>query len=408
MKNKINPIIVFIFSIILIACSSRNDVTIKVTNPTNLDLKDAVVRASLTGNQKYFNLISDDKEIPYQIINSGNDNQIEFVTDLSPNEVKVFHLKEIKADEMKSFAPRTHAELSAKTGDVYIDKRFRGDKFVKVTHLKVPPIHTDHDALFKFEGPGWESEKVGYRFYLDWRNATDIFGKKKNQLILDQVGTHDTVAKDDSYHSMQEWGMDIFKVGSSLGIGSIGMWANDKVNMVSKTDSVICSIPYTGPIEAKINTDYYGWQVGDKKYDLNSDFTITAGSRLTKSEIQISPNADNIVTGLAKHENTELIKSNYKEGWNYLALYGKQSLADNEDQLGIVVFYPADKLINLSEDALSHIVELKPLNGKVTYYFAAAWVQEENGIKNIVEFKKYLETTIQTLNNPVIVEIKEK
>ena len=406
MQNKIKYILVFMVSTILIACSSGNDITIKVTNPTNLTLKDAVVTTSLNSNQGYFTLISNDEEIPYQIIKSGSDNHIEFVTNLNPNEVKVFQLKEINSDQMKSFEPRTYAELSMKPGNVYYDKRFRGDKFVKVPHLKVPAIHTDHDALFKYEGPGWESEKVGYRFYLDWRNATDIFGKKKNQLILDQVGTHDTVAKDDSYHSMQEWGMDIFKVGSSLGIGSIGMWANDKVNMVSKTDSVICSIPYTGPIEAKVNTKYFGWQVGDNKYDLNSSFTITAGSRLTKSEIQISNNADNIVTGLAKYENTELIKSNYKDGWNYLALYGKQTLVNDNDKLGIVVFYNSNELIELFDDTISYIVKLKPNKGNVIYYFAAAWEQEENGIKNIQEFKKYLEATIQILNNPVTVETK--
>jgi hypothetical protein len=275
-----------------------------------------------------------------------------------------------------------------------------------VNYLKVPAIHTDHDALFKYEGPGWESEKVGYRFYLDWRNATDIFGKKKNQLILDQVGIHDTVAKDDSYHSMQDWGMDIFKVGSSLGIGSIGMWAEDKVNMVSKTDSVICSIPYTGPIEAKVNTKYYGWQVGDNKYYLNSSFSISAGSRLTKCELEISNNAENIVTGLAKYDKTELIKSNNKSGWNYLTLYGNQTLVNENDKLGIVVFYDSNDLIELTEDKLSYIIKLKPKEGKVTYYFAAAWEQEENGIKNIDDFKKYLDETLLTLNNPVIVEIK--
>jgi len=406
MKKIIKHIAVFIVSIILIACSSKNDVTIKVTNPTNLNLKDAVVTTSLNSNSEYFSLTYDDNEIPYQIIKSGDVNKIEFVTDLNPNEVKVFHLKEIKPDQIKSFTPRTYAELSVKTGNVYIDKRFRGDKFVKVTHLKVPAIHTDHDALFKYEGPGWESEKVGYRFYLDWRNATDIFGKNKNQLILDQVGTHDTVAKDDSYHSMQDWGMDIFKVGNSLGIGSIGMWANDKVNMVSKTDSIICSIPYTGPIEAKIITDYYGWQVGNKKYDLSSSLSIAAGSRLTKCEINISNTAENIVTGLAKYDKTELIKSNNKNGWNYLALYGNQTLVSDKDKLGIVVFYNSDQLIELSEDELSFIVKLKPDNGKITYYFAAAWEQEENGIKNIDEFKKYLEETVLYLNNPVIVELK--
>jgi hypothetical protein len=71
-----------------------------------------------------------------------------------------------------------------------------------------------------------------------------------------------------------------------------------------------------------------------------------------------------------------------------------------------VVFYKAEDLMGLFEDALSYIVKLKPNNGDVTYYFAAAWEQEENGIKNISEFKKYLDETLITLNNPVIVEIK--
>ena len=184
------------------------------------------------------------------------------------------------------------------------------------------------------------------------------------------------------------------------------MWANDKVYMVSKTDSVVCSIPYTGPIESKVNTKYYGWLVGDSKYDLNSSFSISAGSRLTKCELQISKNAENIVTGLAKYKDTELMKSNSKSGWNYLALYGKQTLVNENDKLGIVVFYKSEDLLELSDDALSYIVKLKPKNGNVSYYFAAAWEQEENGIKNIDEFKKYLEETIQVLNNPVIVEIK--
>jgi len=406
MQNLNLTKLILLVSLFLISCSNENYISIKVTNPTDLRLDDALVSTHINSNSQSFILKSGNEEIPYQIIKSDNENIIKFVTDFNHNETKVFHLEETSNKNVKHFEQRTYAELSMKDGNVYIDKRFRGDKFVKVLHLKVPAIHTDHDALFKYEGPGWESEKVGYRFYLDWRNATDIFGKKYDKLILDQVGTHDTVAKDDSYHSMQEWGMDIFKVGNSLGIGSIGMWANDKVNMVSKTDSVICSIPYTGPIEAKINTHYYGWQVGDKKYDLNSSLTITAGNRLTKSEIQISNNADNIVTGLAKYENTELIKSNYKDGWNYLALYGKQTLVDNEDKLGIVVFYPTNELINSFEDSLSYIVKLKPQNGKVTYYFAAAWEQEENGIRNLEEFKIYLEEIVKVLNNPVIVDLK--
>ena len=77
-----------------------------------------------------------------------------------------------------------------KPTDVYYEKRFRGSEFKSVKRIKVPAIHTDHDALFRYEGPGWESELIGYRFYLDWRNTTDIFGKKINELLLKTVGVN--------------------------------------------------------------------------------------------------------------------------------------------------------------------------------------------------------------------------
>ncbi len=406
MLNRTKLMVLLSVSLLFAACSSQNPTIINITNPTDLSLKDALIETSIDPKLQNILLVSDGEEIPFQLVIEDGKRILKFVTDITSQQTKVIRLEESTGSQTKKFNARTYSELSMKTNNVYFDKRFRGNKFENVTNLKVPAIHTDHDALFKYEGPGWESEKVGYRFYLDWRNATDIFGKKYDKLILDQVGTHDTVAKDDSYHSMQEWGMDIFKVGSSLGIGSIGMWADDKVNMVSKTDSVICSIPYTGPIEATVNTKYYGWQVGDKKYDLNSSFSISAGSRLTKCELQISNDAENIITGLAKYKGTELMKSNFKTGWNYLALYGNQTLVNENDKLGIVVFYKAEDLLELSEDELSYIIKLKPNNGDVTYYFAAAWEQEENGIKNISGFKKYLDETLITLNNPLIVEIK--
>lgn len=399
-------LLLIVISVLFIRCSSDKYLTLSVTNRAEIKITDALVEVPIDSKEQNVILIIDGTEIPNQVIDKNDQQVVKFVTDFNPNESKVFRIEETSDEKSTRYKARTYSELSMKTNNVYFDKRFRGNKFENVTYLKVPSIHTDHDALFKYEGPGWESEKVGYRFYLDWRNATDIFGKKYDKMILDQVGTHDTVAKDDSYHSMQEWGMDIFKVGNSLGIGSIGMWADEKVNMVSKTDSVICSIPYTGPIEAKVNTKYFGWRVGDNKYDLNSSFSISAGSRLTKCELEISENAENIVTGLAKYKGTDLMKSNYKTGWNYLALYGNQTLVNKNDKLGIVVFYNADDLLELSEDELSYIVKLKPNNGNVTYYFAAAWEQEENGIKNITEFKKYLDETLNTLNNPLIVEIK--
>jgi Domain of unknown function (DUF4861) len=387
-----------------ISCSDQRSLKLSVKNQTDLTLSDVFVTAEVDSSLGKVSVYDGKDLIPSQLLVLGGEKKIGFVLNLNPLESKQIVIK--SDNENQEFKSRTYAELSMKPGNVYYNGKFHGDKFVNVTELKVPSIHTDHDALFRYEGPGWESEKVGYRFYLDWRNANDIFGKKVNQLLLANIGVQDTVAQDDSYHSMLDWGMDIFKVGNSLGIGSIGMWHDNKVFMVSKTDSVFCEIPDNGPIVSTVRTSYYGWLVGKKKYDLISALSIAAGSRLTKCNLEISDNPENIVTGLAKYEGTDFIKHTSDAKWAYISLYGNQTLVGPDDKLGIAVFYKRSELENLTEDDLNYVLKLKPVNGKVEYYFCAAWDQEPNGIKNRNEFIQYLDDTLEQLNNLPVVQVK--
>ena len=403
MKTTITISLILVM-ISFISCSDQKSLKLSVTNQTDLTLTDAFVTAEIDSSLGKVSVYDGENLIPSQQLISIGKKEIGFVLNLNALETKTVTIK--PDNENHKFKSRTYAELSMKPGNVYYDGKFHGDKFVNVKELKVPSIHTDHDALFRYEGPGWESEKVGYRFYLDWRNANDIFGKKVNQLLLANIGVHDTVAQDDSYHSMLDWGMDIFKVGNSLGIGSIGMWYDNKVFMVSKTDSVFCEIPDNGPIVSTVRTSYYGWLVGKKKYDLISALSIAAGSRLTKCNLEISDNPENIVTGLAKYEGTDFIKHTSDAKWAYISLYGNQTLVDPDDKLGIAVFYKRNELENLTEDDLNYVLKLKPVNGKVEYYFCAAWDQEPNGIKNRNEFIQYLDDTLEQLNNPPVVQVK--
>ncbi|MDP2301759.1 MAG: DUF4861 family protein [Ignavibacteria bacterium] len=399
-------IIVALFLSLSTEILGQESSTITVTNPTEMYLKDSFIEIDVKNLSESFSLFNVKEEIPYQIFSDNGKSKLGFVIDLLPGQKMELNLSKQNPNVKKQFPPRTYAELAMKPGNIHIDGKFRGNSFQNVTKIKVPAIHKDHDALFKYEGPGWESEKVGYRFYLDWRNATDIFGKKVNELILNKVGVHDTVAKDDSYHQMQEWGMDIFKVGSTLGIGSIGIMSDGKVNMVSKTDSIYCEIFENGPIRSKIRTNYFGWLVGDKKFNLQADLSITAGSRLTKTELLVDGNPDNIVTGLAKYKGTNFIKSHAEGEWKYIALYGNQTLVNENDKLGIALFYKSSAAISLSEDQINHIVQLKPINGKIEYYFCAAWEQEPEGIKSETEFVNYINQTLHLLNNPIKTQIK--
>ncbi|MCX6167744.1 MAG: DUF4861 domain-containing protein [Ignavibacteriales bacterium] len=358
-------------------------------------------------NENAFIAFDGNTQIPTQTEDLDGDkipDNILLLLDFKANEKKTITVQYDKMAVLKKeFKKRTQAILAAKVDYTLKDGFYTGGKFVNVPELKMPQNHFAHDALIKFEGPGWESDKVAYRFYLDSRNRNDIFAKKIDDVVLDRVGNNDLVSDSkESYTVMCDWGMDVFKVGESLGIGSIGMWYDGKVNTISKTEKVVCKILTDGIIKSNILTQYSGWQVGQKKFDLNSLISISAGSRLTKEEITLTGNAENICTGLAKHEGCSLINDENNLEWSYIASYGKQSLAG--DNLGLALFFKRTDLLKITEDPASFITILKPADGKLTYYFAAAPEMELNGIKFKEEFINYLNDTILELGNPVNVE----
>lgn len=385
-------------------------VTLSVKNPAALARKDAAVVFEITQlkakapdfNDQAFVVLHNAQELASQARDRDNDgiaDDIVCVADFTANEAKPLTVRYAKSGELRRKYPiRTQAELSHKVGGQFVNRKYEGGTFQNVQSLRVPPEHTDHSFYIRYEGPGWESDKVGYRFYLDWRNAIDIFGKKTTDMVLQNAGLDGF----DSYHEMSNWGMDILKVGDALGIGSLAMWHAGKAQRVAQTDSVTCAIVANGAVYSQIQTKYFGWRVGDGVYNVVSNLSITAGSRLTKHQVEIDGNPDNLCTGIVKLDSTVLLVSpESNKGWSYLATYGKQSLAN--DMLGMAVLYRKSDLIEVTADQLSQVVVLKPENGRLTYYFLGAWEQEPDGIKNKEEFEAYLNQTIAELNAPVVI-----
>ncbi|MGE5859128.1 MAG: DUF4861 domain-containing protein [Ignavibacteria bacterium] len=392
------------------SCSGMEEgIQITLANPNDFERIDEYISINVEQLQLKFSfdknslrVIDAEKEIPSQLENIEGNEFLCFVLSFNPSEKKTIFLVDGDSNYGKKYTSRTYAEVAMKVDFKLINGKYTGGKFQNFDSLKVPLNHTDHNALFKYEGPGWESDKVGYRYYIDWRNRIDIFGKKTHDLVLKNVGVNDIYAKDDSYHNMQDWGMDIFKVGNTLGIGSYGMMIGDSIYMVSERDSVICKISSNGPVKSSVTTYFYGWQVANEKYNLRSDLSITSGSRLTKSELRISDNPANIITGLAKDANGEFFAKKGDKTWSYIAVYGKQSLA--EDNLGIALFYNNIEKIDFKETNDSYVVVLKPNSGKIIYYFCAAWEKEPDGIKTKEEFNSYIDKTLEKLDNPIDVQ----
>lgn len=347
-------------------------------------------------NFNYFSIRNNGEEIPYEIINgfSADEKVLTFYIELPGNELHklIFDDSEAGLDEKK-----TQAYLGIKKDYQLKDGYYTEGRFESTAESIVPNDHFPHNALYQYEGPGWESELIGYRLYLDVRNRIDIFGKKTNELIVNQIGKNDLVSDGkESYQKMHDWGLDIFKVANTLGIGSPAHFT-DSVVTISKTDSIFCRI-YDNDLLSAVETNHLGWMIGDNKINIKSLYSMAAGSRLTKAELFFTENLSNITTGLAKHDGTKYFKGE-NSYWGYIALWGMQTLSN--DNLGISIIYKKSDLIELKEDDINYLVLLKPQDKKSRYYFAAAWEQEMNGIKTLNEFQNYLNEEIKKLANPI-------
>jgi len=298
--------------------------------------------------------------------------------------------------------PRVQAELSHRTGGRWDNGVYKdGTGWQRVADLTVPGDFRDHAYYLRYEGPGWESEKVGYRLYLDGRFATDIFGKTQPGLVLHGVG----VDGYDSYHQRADWGMDILKVGPALGIGSFGVFHEGKVHGVRTVAGRRARVTADGPLMASHRLETQGWQVAGVSLDVTADLAIAAGSRVTRVNLQVDGPAPNLATGLVKHPGTTVRSGRRGTRWDFVSTWGEQSLGGG--QLGMAVFYPRADLIEVTEDSHNHVVVLRPEAGLVEYAFLAVWSEEgPDAPKDHASFMQLLETERQRLESPVSVRVR--
>lgn len=305
----------------------------------------------------------------------------------------------------------TQAEVSHKVEGEWQDhqkypntefQEYVGGRFFSVNELIPPPQYTDHSNWIRYEGPGIESDKVGYRVYADWRNGFDIFGKLTPAPTLQVVGQDGY----DSYHEMQDWGMDILKVGQSLGAGGFGLWHDDKLQLVSNLEQHKITILENGALRSAFAIDYQGWQNAENTQDLRATFSMQAGSSLVHTRLDFALPIPNIAAGVVKHENTELITGDVNitgKAYSYIASWGEQAL--DGSPLGMAIFFRKEDWQKNTSDDSNYIAVLSP-NGhpspenpdaqQLHYYFDAVWAPQ-SGITSKEDYIKYLQQQAEQL-----------
>jgi len=157
---------------------------VRVDEPVVFDLK--LIQAQVPDfNPNAFVVFCEATELASQANDLNGDGEVDEIvvlTNFNPNEQKKLNFLYAPAgNKTREYPKRTQAEISIKVGGEFVNRKYEGGAFQNIQFLRVPPEHTDHSNFIRYEGPGWESDIVGYRFYLDWRNAIDIFGKKSGK-----------------------------------------------------------------------------------------------------------------------------------------------------------------------------------------------------------------------------------
>ncbi len=415
--KKLLLLIALLLSLVLLGCDRAPDpetdaagnviARLEVSNPSAFARPDTLVSLSLNElgvTAGPLQVWEGDAARPTQLLDDDGDHRpdrLVFVVDLDPAATHSFLID--GRESGSAVAPRTHAEVSIKEGGEWQGSTYVGGTFKNVGQVTAPPQYTDHSEYIRYEGPGIESDLVGYRFYLDWRNGFDIWGKKTSEMVLQTVGLDGY----DSYHEMSDWGADILKVGQSLGMGGYGYWDGAKTILVSDVAERSTTIRSDGPIHAALEIDYRAWNTGAATVDMKATLSMQAGSPMVDVTLQTSAPLDNLAIGIVAHPGTELMTGDLDitgQAWSYMATFGPQTLF--EDNLGMVVLFRKIDFVEQTRDESSHVLVMQPRGTELSYAFGALWSGREGGVQTREELEAFLAAEVERRTLPPRIRLK--
>lgn len=353
------------------------------------------------------------KDVPSQTDDLNGDgiwDELVLVANFKPNERKTFKLKYVMPAQRPNYPQRTHARLGVS------EKR---DNVFETKLKEVRPQDWKPQAQpqrYQMEGPGWENDKVAFRYYFDARNGKDIFGKVQPEMIIDKIGIPNTPLG--NYHKLEAWGMDILKVGNSLGAGAIALvkqeGGQDALYPIGQSKNLTYEMVSEGPVRALVRLKAEAWAIEGENISSEELIAIYAGQYWYESQVSLDfpeGGSKDIASGVTyiHHPSPAVKREKIKEGVESVATYAKQS--ENEDLLGMALLVPSSQSAgggeatpNTPRVTHTYYHKLKATKGKpVRFRFVSGWEKSDPRFQTEEGFYAFVKEEARKFGRPVVV-----
>lgn len=389
-----------LFALLVSSCGTSPEIILQVSNPSNQARTDATLLLNRGEISRWVEIPADllpvlkdqnDVYIPCQLDDIDGDGQWDELfglTDLDPSGHIKITIAFVAPESYPTFPDRTNLHLGdAKNGYRELNEADR---------LEGVSYHNYADrtgAAFQMEGPAWENDLVGFRNYLDQRNGMDIFGKTTSEMVLSKVGIEGAP----SYHEPGEWGMDVLKVGTSLGAGAIGYLYKDSIYRVGDNGSGTYRVLFEGSHRSRFSLNCAPWKVEGLTLEVDQQIEIAAGKHCYQAWVTYSGTDESLslVTGIVNMKSDSLYVMELGE---QTVLFSHDHQAEDTTLLTMALMLPTGYLQSFGEskDAGEGITQtyyavLEASPGEpVPYRFYALWENEDPRWASLEEVSNYL------------------
>lgn len=315
---------------------------------------------------------------------------------LSANARDTLTLAWVRTAQQPAFDKVTNVRFSRKTHTSQPEK--------EITFLERPRGFTQNiaDPVYQLEGPGIENDKVAFRTFFDQRNGKDVYGKIRSAPVLEQVGVTG------NWHTLQPWGMDILRTGSSLGAGALAVQDPQGLHRLADADNTTFQALYEGPLKAAFTLRFTNWDVASALKNGRETLSLEKGRYYYTNRIILSlTESQQLISGLANLDTLQVVYKNHNVQLSSISTYGGQAEGDKA-KLGLAILFPARQYAgHATTPATGPIpstsyVALKPdKSSAYTVYFFACWEKSDARFSTQTGFADYIQQTADQLATPI-------